>query len=87
MLSNKRVFITLSYLLFLTHHALGQAVAYNFDVSSYDVAYEMDADKKIFKSVQDISIKNVSSNALEQINFLWQDLGEAVICAQKPLWQ
>ena len=70
MLINNRIFITLSYLLFLTHIGFGQTITYNFDVSSYDLSYEIDADKKIFKSVQNIFIKNASSNALDRINFL-----------------
>jgi hypothetical protein len=70
MLINNRIFITLSYLLFLTHIGFGQAITYNFDVSSYDLIYEIDADKRIFKSVQNIFIKNASSNTLDRMNFL-----------------
>jgi hypothetical protein len=70
MLINIRIFITLSYLLFLTHNGFGQPITYNFDVSSYDLIYEIDADKRIFKSVQNIFIKNASSNTLDRMNFL-----------------
>jgi hypothetical protein len=66
----KRIFYILSYLLFHTYLGFGQAIPYNFDVSSYNINYEIDANKKIFKSAQNIFIKNASSNSLYQINFL-----------------
>ncbi len=70
MLTNKRIFITFSFLLFLTNTGFGQTISYNFDVSSYDIFYEIDAEKRIFKSVQDIFIKNASTDALDRMNFL-----------------
>ena len=67
---NHKIFITLSCFLFLTYIGYGQSIEYNFDVTSYDIIYEIDADKKVFKSEQNIYIKNASSNSLDRINFL-----------------
>ena len=70
MLLNKRIFFILFCLLFHIQFGFGQAISYNFNVSSYNLNYEIDADKRIFKSAQNILIKNTSSNSLYQINFL-----------------
>lgn len=48
----------------------GKAVTYDFEVSSYDLSYEIDAEKKIFKSTQEIGIINVSENRVNHIYFL-----------------
>ena len=70
MLLNKMIFIILSLLLFLANIGLGQAITYNFDVSSYDLNYNIDADKRIFNSAQDVFIINASSNSIDKLNFL-----------------
>ena len=66
----KKIFIIMFYLLIRPYIGSGQDISYNFNVASYDLMYEIDSDKKIFKSVQDIFIENASSDTLDRINFL-----------------
>ncbi|UCD37597.1 MAG: hypothetical protein JSW54_12335 [Fidelibacterota bacterium] len=47
-----------------------KAVSYDFEVSSYDLSYEIDAVNKVFKSTQEIGIINVSENKVNRIYFL-----------------
>jgi len=47
-----------------------KAVTYDFEVSSYDMSYEIDPEKRIFKSTQEIGIINVSENRVNHIYFL-----------------
>lgn len=47
-----------------------KVVTYDFEVSSYDLSYEIDAEKKIFKSTQEIGIINGSENRVNHIYFL-----------------
>lgn len=47
-----------------------KVVTYDFEVSSYNLSYEIDAEKKIFKSTQEIGIINVSENRVYDIYFL-----------------
>lgn len=66
--SKRFIFIISCFLIHLSI-GFGQAIQYNFDVSSYNLNYKIDADKRIFKSTQDIIIKNASSGNLNKINF------------------
>ena len=65
-----KIFIIMFYLLIRPYFGSGQDISYNFNVASYDLIYEIDSDKGIFKSVQNIVIENASSNSLDRINFL-----------------
>ena len=66
----KKIFVIVFYLVIRTYLGSGQDISYNFNVLSYDLLYEIDSDKGIFNSVQDIGIENASANQLDRINFL-----------------
>jgi len=65
-----KIFIIMFYLLIRPYFGCSQDISYNFNVASYDLIYEIDSDKGIFKSVQNIVIENASSKTLDRINFL-----------------